>query len=214
MRAPRHSKKWPPYIESTQESLHALGVISVVYNRLERALEALLGSTLKIGHEQVSVLFQKIQNDVRISIIQHAMKREEWPALLKDHVAYFLKAYRICAENRHGLMHSNVQMSPSADPRLVFFTKPSRSGDELISDLFSTGQLRQIADELDALARFGIIVASAASLTWRRRAIGEDADGTATMKWHETLLERPPLPSELDWQSLRARRASRSPPQS
>jgi len=195
---------WPTYLDAPKDSLLALGVISLVYNQLEGALNDVFYAACRMSHEQAAILFPKIQNDVRIAMIEHALEWPEWPSSLKSDVLFFLKAFRICATNRHALMHSYALGITTLEPSRLVLVKPSRRGEELTSSV-DLDELRGVADAMHSLIPFGSFAAATASAFWRRRATGEELN---IEPWPQAP-ERPPLPIELDWQ-FRQRAADRS----
>jgi hypothetical protein len=102
----------PHYNPGPVKHMHALGVISVQYNKLEELLFGLFRHHLEVAGIHFSVcekLYGQLENNKRrletIKLIFSFYDKED---AVKEHIDYFTKYFNICYENRNVLMHSNV----------------------------------------------------------------------------------------------------------
>ena len=100
--------KWPAYGVGPEKHLHALGVITVNYNRLEMALDRLLYMYLGASREPYCHIFKALNLHSQTALFNLCISQEESDPALRDGLLYFCACFLICAENRNTLMHSNV----------------------------------------------------------------------------------------------------------
>jgi hypothetical protein len=99
-------KEWPPYRVGNPDYIHALGVISAVFNLLEFRFRALF--PLYVGLQLPYKLFAKSHNYKRLGLVREGLKSSPHPDSIKKAVGYFLTGYETGVENRNVLMHSTM----------------------------------------------------------------------------------------------------------
>jgi hypothetical protein len=202
--------RWPDYLPIPREDVFALGVVSLNYNQLEGMFGALFEAVTMVGPIQASAIFYKLPNDKRQDVLLEIMERATLPAQLKESIRYFCTGFRICAENRHDLMHSGsvgVYTRYSDKAHGLLLSRVSKSGKWLVHAA-TLADLRAIADEMHAFTLFGAWVDSdvRSYLTYQGR--GEASS------WHAPSRDKPLLPSRLNWHAQSDAPIPPSPPRS
>jgi hypothetical protein len=150
MRVSLDKDKWPEYLPGPPDYILMLGVIALNYGQLENMFRHLFSSVTRMNEIQVSSIFQRIPNNIRQTILSEMMAQTTLPAKLKERVNHFALGFKICAQNRHDVMHSHsggTYTSRSRGERGILLSKFSRSGKELVCPA-SLSELRGVADDL------------------------------------------------------------------
>ncbi|MBN8982132.1 MAG: hypothetical protein J0I29_12790 [Rhizobiales bacterium] len=210
MKLPSDEDKWPDYLPGPKSHLAALGVISLTYGFLEEFFQLLFADVTGMNRDQVTALFQRLPNNNRTKVMRELLEKSTIPANIKELVIHFVKGFEICAENRHGLMHSRsggIARGISSNDHYGFvFTKNTKSGTPMIS-LPSLADLRAIADAMNEYAIFGAWVGQAINSA---RITSMPVDSV----WLPPSLKKPALPPSLDWQSEKDFQANQPRPRS
>ena len=102
----------------------------------------------------------------------------------------FVKGFRICAENRNLLMHSNINASVQD---AIMLHKANKEG-HIIACRPTIEELRQVADDMNAYFHFGVLLANAVS-----SHAGDYANPPVLpFPWPAT----PPRPKPLEYKSI------------
>jgi hypothetical protein len=144
---------------------------------------------------QVAAIFGRMPNNNRLDVLAEVMKQTTLPDKLKERVRGFIAGFKICAENRHDLMHSHsggIFTSTSRNVRGILLTKYSKSGKKLVCTA-SLADLRKVADEIHGYARWGFWVAGEIRNFSVAREAGNEAD------FWRMLRDKPPQPTSLLW---------------
>jgi hypothetical protein len=149
--------RWPIYHDAPPEATFALGVISAGYGRLEFAFGLFFATAIGVSGTFTSILFPKINNDVRIALIEEAVSRMIYTQEILDSIGYFIKGYRTLVFNRNMLMHSQIYSMGSADVSILL--KTQRDGRKVGCRVKVT-DLRRIADDMEAFRNYGEGVAN------------------------------------------------------
>lgn len=145
------SEKWPSYAVGSDKHIHALGVVAINYNRLEMALDRLLYMYLGASREPYCYVFNALNDPSRQALYKLCVNKEEADHALRDHLIYFVECFRVCAQNRNILLHSNVDDEKSTD-EIIALAKAPRDKPHLTNEMaFSLTQLRRTADEMWAI---------------------------------------------------------------
>jgi hypothetical protein len=186
------SDPWPKDLPLPRDHVFALGVISLNYGQLEGIFQYLFAEATGIGQAQAAALFQRLPNDQRRDILGQLLPLADFPSEIKDSVAHFAAAFKICADNRHALMHSR---SGGVCPTGLVLDKTTRSGGMLTCKP-TLIDLQQIADSMHAFSIFGAMLLGdmQSFVTYR-------AKGDMAMAARFALRDRPPLPTPLEWNS-------------
>ncbi len=100
---------WPAYDIGPHDSVFALGVASVNYARLEFAFGCIFAKVLEITNSQAWEKLARIRsNHQRLKRMRTALDQLNWPDDTKNRVTHFMEAFKILADNRNLLDHSNV----------------------------------------------------------------------------------------------------------
>jgi hypothetical protein len=105
---PEPSAAWPPYDIGPQDAVFALGVASVNYARLEFAFSHVFAKVLGITNNDAWALLPKINNYERLRRMRNALQILNWPDDTKNRITNFMDAFKILADNRNLLDHSNI----------------------------------------------------------------------------------------------------------
>lgn len=187
-------ENWPTYLPGPPSHLKALGVISLTYGHLEGMFQALFSYVTNMSEEHVAALFQRIPNNIRTKMMLELMEKTKIPKNLKALVQYFADGFTMCADNRHGLMHSHSGgiMSGITSGHFGFvFTKTTRAGNRQVCTP-SAGDLKRVADSMHEYAMFAASLGMAIH-TARTSQMPEDST------WLPPLLDKPSPPQILLW---------------
>lgn len=210
MRVSLTDDKWPEYLPGPPDYILVLGVIALNYGRMENMFRYLFSTVTRMNEIQVAAIFQRMPNNIRQTVLAEVMAQTTLPDKLKERVNHFIGGFKVCAENRHDLMHSRpggTFTSRSRGIRGLLFTKVSKAGKEL-SCAPSLTDLREVADDIHEYARFGGDVASEI-----RNFLACREGGDETPFWRVPLKSKPRKPAALRWQSPNTL-IQPSPPQS
>jgi hypothetical protein len=143
---------WPSYPTGPKDHLHALGVISLNFNLYEMSLGVFFER--HFPKPIAEHIFQKMTNEERISLIQKLADIYEADPIGKTEIEYALTHFQICAENRHNLLHSRLQMA--LEDVLAVEKQARGSPDKILEFHLKVGDLRRTADEMMAGFNFMI----------------------------------------------------------
>jgi hypothetical protein len=155
--------KWPRYPIGSRDTVFAVGVIALVYNRLEIVFRMIFAAVLDMPDQKAGVIFYKIQNDARRQILEQTLKQRSLDRRLVDRISFFLDAFDMCANNRHWIMHSYSDPKPfsehwGSDDDPLQLVKFSRKGHTLKCTA-TVADLRRVADDTQRLVNFGFALA-------------------------------------------------------
>src|SRR5437764_2608998 len=154
--------RWPLYLPGPRHDILAMGVISLTYGQLENLFRTVFSLVADMNEYQIAAIFERMPNNHRLSALAQMLGKTTLPEVLKERVSHFCNGFRICAENRHAIMHSHsgrMYTSYSRNERGILLTKYSRSGNKLICAA-SLAELRRVADQAHEYAVFGMHVAT------------------------------------------------------
>jgi hypothetical protein len=147
------SRDWPSFAIGPDDSIFALGVISLKFMELETIFQFLFGAILRLDRDQTKVISAKLGTTAALELLSRDRVAETtWSEDVKDHVLHFLSAMKICADNRNHLMHSGMAWR-FGDKRVVMY-KRSRPG-SLLALSTTLAELRQVADEMNFYCVYG-----------------------------------------------------------
>lgn len=186
---------WPltRSIETPAEHLHALGVISLLYNQLERRLASIFAEYLGIDSPQCDAIFARLTNKDRSDTLRDLVPIKEGNAATQDRALFAVKCYDICTENRNILSHV-IHDSVDATTRDMIATKWKRDTADDVLYRLPLAALRTFADEMARVTEF--VNELAAHLFWRRFQQTGYADAPFAPT-HVPLPEKPPQPNKL-----------------
>ncbi len=181
---PTPAPAWPPYDIGSRDSVFALGVASVNYARLEFAFGFVFAKVLGVTNIEAWALLPKINNGERLRQMRDALQKLNWPDDTKDKVTHFMKAFKILADNRNLLDHSNIFSGVEAPTTLYKYGRDGRT----IHTVVTLAELRQVADDMVQYFNYGLCFGN---------SIGPA--GTVGTLLHSTWPDQPPLPQKLNY---------------
>jgi hypothetical protein len=101
-------ERWPAYRVGNADYIHALGVISALFNRLEFRFRSLFPLYVRLPLPTAYGLFADSTNERRMKLMRECIDYSQHPDSIKDDVRYFLDCYKKCVDNRNVLMHATV----------------------------------------------------------------------------------------------------------
>jgi hypothetical protein len=149
-------QKWPTYEVAPDDSIHALGVVSINYTRFERTHVWMLAAVGNLSEFQATSIIGRLNTIDRGALIERLLQNGQLPNIAVTNVKHYLQAMKILVENRNILIHSNIIRGAGNEPA-IYSTK--RNGDTSLMQ--GTLQLiRDVADELNTYFYFGLNVAN------------------------------------------------------
>jgi hypothetical protein len=188
------SPTWPPYYSGPKESTFALGVISSSYGRLESAFHAIFVTTTNTTSAFASILLPKINNDVKITLIEQSMQLSVLAADHKEHIAYFIAGYRSIIHNRNMLMHSQMFPGGLSTSVLIKTQKDGRT----VGCAVTLAELKQIADDINAYNVYGLAVSNCINLPKLAHVFGVTNPAPPELL---VLPDKPTRPNRLEYTS-------------
>jgi hypothetical protein len=161
--------EWPAYRVGNRDYVHALGVISALFNKVEFNLRKLFPLYVRLPLSAAYQLFVDSNNAQRAKLMRECIVHSSHPDSIKDDVKYFLDCYMKCAENRNVLLHATLYFifgpgdipcpslsPPGFQPQGVGLQKFAR-GDPFQINTYelSIEELRKHADDLHAIDIYG-----------------------------------------------------------
>jgi hypothetical protein len=114
------------------------------------------------------------------------LKELGWPDDTKARVTHFMKAFKILADNRNLLDHSNIFADTEQPTALYKYDKEGNT----IHTVVVLAELRQVADDMMRYFNYGLAFGNAIGPT-----------GAVGTFLHSTWPAQPPLPQKLDYTS-------------
>ena len=138
------------------EYLRALGLVAVLYNRLEQHF--LVIHTLLMGapHKIVWSVFANSTNATRVRLFNQMIDlKTDLPAEYRDRFRHFARGFAVCAENRNLLMHSGL-LEPESSENYVTLLKATRDAPTAFNRyVMPITTIVAVAKEIDAFNYFG-----------------------------------------------------------
>ncbi|HXF53271.1 MAG TPA: hypothetical protein VNK52_04020 [Hyphomicrobiaceae bacterium] len=171
--------------------LYAIGLITLLWNRIEDHVDYLLKTIGGPVQGLSDLVVGKLGNVTKMHIILEAA-RSEWEPEGLAQLEHFFRAFNICRQNRNIILHSRYAPDDAGEPVM---TKISDKG---VARTFSSdlAELTRIAGEMDvALWHIHAIiqVGGTRDRTWRSLH-ASFPDRFLPLPWPEI----PPLPRKLD----------------
>ena len=193
-------REWPRYVVGPRDTIFALGVLALNYNRLEIAFRTLFAAVTETPMQQTTFLFPKIQNDVRLDLIRQSLGVRKLDDEILDRVKHFSAAFSTMAENRNAVMHSHnlgyAAELAGDDRTALHLYKFSRSG--AVLECFATlEEVRRAADDMQTYTNFALGLSANVPCPFRLPHMRLPEDGF----YHDwPLPDKPPLPVALHFQ--------------
>jgi hypothetical protein len=180
--------KWPTYEVAPEDSVYALGVVSINYARFERTNVWVLAAVASMTELQASVVCARTNSADRVKLIETFAPQTEWPPEALASIKHYLKAMNILIQSRNALIHSN--MIRGTDNRAAIYSTTKQGKTHLFQATLE--EIRRVADDLDAYFYYGMHLANKIAFDAH---FGAAQPGT--MVFHEWPTEIP-LPIHID----------------
>ena len=95
--------RWPTYEVAPDDSVYALGVVSINYARFERTHVWMLAAVANMKEDQAAIITARAR-----TIIETFFERREWPPETAAAIKHYLKAMGVLTQSRNVLIHSNM----------------------------------------------------------------------------------------------------------
>jgi hypothetical protein len=193
------NSSWPSYAIGPHDSVFALGVASVNYARLEFAFGGVFGNVVGLTNAETWEKLPRIRSNERITRIRKALNERDWPQEAKEHIDYFIGAFKILVDNRNLLMHSNL-ISGVRDTIALY--KYDLSGKTILAEV-KPEELRRVADDMMTYFDYGLRLANVIAFklllggSEGMTQLGFKVETRALDVWPE----KPPLPAKLEYRS-------------
>ena len=211
------SDQWPSpdYNPGSRDHLHAIGVISMMFNAFERGLHDLYEIhplRQRVPQRLIDLYFYSLNEDRRTQAIQKVFKSFERSPKVKAIVTNLVDYFEWCKDARNKVLHAEQYPALlGGDPAFLHLTKKaSKNNPSARYIALTVPLLRSIADKMRAgqlqCAKVRIY------LRVRGRHVSELSGGLAVYK-HEPLPEklRVPRPLRLYQRPRNTQRAARQP---
>lgn len=186
-------RPWPKDLPLPNDYVFALGVVALNYGQLEAMFQALFAAAIGLNEVQLSAIFQRLDNERRREALSQIVGQTKLPDGMKADIAHFSAGFKVCAENRHALMHSRSGgLFHSADAWGLVLHKNSKSGVRLTC-YATLKDLRRVADDSLDYTLYGSRVISDVHSYLARPRDFEKIVGLGASHG------RPPLPIPLTW---------------
>ena len=148
--------KWPRYEVAQDDSVFALGVVSINYARFERTHVWMLAAVANMSEDQASVIVGRTNASEHINLVETFLKRRTWPNGVSEAIGHYIKAARVLIDSRNALIHSNLVRSTENRTAVYSLSRQGRS-----SMFHATlDEIRRVADDLEAYFTFGLMLAN------------------------------------------------------
>jgi hypothetical protein len=168
------------------DAVFAIGSITLNYGKLENAFRDLFCLGTGMTSRQGYALFHRIQNDVRLAILDDLLPDRGLPDEGVQLTLHFMRAYNICVDNRNALMHS-FDLGQTYDRPGINLVKYTKAG----SAIRFPAPVSDLADLSDAMERFAIFGDVLCEDIRERIVLGR----FLPLSWPGTL----PMPRKMDW---------------
>jgi hypothetical protein len=148
--------KWPTYEVAPEDSVYALGVVSINYARFERTHVWMLAAVANMKEDQAAIITARTNATERARLIDTFFERREWPADAAAAIRHYLKAMNILIQSRNVLIHSN--MVTGTENRTAIYSLSKQGRHNLFQATLE--EIRAVADGLETYFNFGLMLAN------------------------------------------------------
>jgi len=184
--------------------LHALGAISLTFNKLESAMSLVFTDYLKSSMEIGQAVFHRLNNNQRIDILRQLI--DESPDETADCVRHAILCFEICCENRNTLAHIVQEQFTTHDEEFLHGRKKNSQKTQDLFFVLGLAELRRVADEILATYEFVIGISYYKFREWHELNYpGKPINSLAGLlpRGLNTLPDKPPRPNKLNPLQLR-----------
>lgn len=180
--------KWPNYEVAPDESVFALGVVSINYSRFELTHVWMLSAVANMVERQAWLVVARMNAGDRVKLIQTFFEQRDWPHDTATAIKHYLKAMTVLIQSRNILIHSN--MARGTDNRTSIFSLSKQGRHNLFH--VSIDEIRAVADGLETYFKFGHMLSNYIATEIHAAA------RVAGMMAVSQLPDLPPLPIHID----------------
>jgi hypothetical protein len=148
--------RWPTYEVAPEDSVYALGVVSINYARFERTHVWMLAAVANMREDQATIIAARTNASERGRLIETFFGRREWPPETAAAIKHYLKAMDVLIQSRNVLIHSNMVRGTESRTAIYSLSKQGRH------NLFQATleEIRAVADGLETYFNFGLGLAN------------------------------------------------------
>jgi hypothetical protein len=148
--------RWPTYEVAPEDSVYALGVVSINYTRFERTHVWMLAAVANMTEDQAAIITARTNASERAKLIETFFDRREWPSETAAAIKHYLKAMGVLIQSRNVLIHSNMVRGTENRTAIYSLSKQGRHS------LFQANlkEIRAVADGLETYFNFGLGLAN------------------------------------------------------
>jgi hypothetical protein len=149
-------EKWPRYEVASEESVNAVGVVSINYARFERTHVWMLAAVANMPEEHAAIISGRTNASDRVKLIETFLNRAKWPDEALTAIKHYLKAMDVLIRSRNVLIHSNMIRGTENRTAIYSITRQGKT------NLFqaTVEEIRQVADDLNTYFYFGLHLAN------------------------------------------------------
>jgi hypothetical protein len=148
--------KWPQYEVADDETLRALGVVSVNFARWERTHVWMLAAVANLTEANAANFVRRMNNPDRADAISARFKARKWPADAEEAIQRYLDAFKVLVTNRNTLIHANLVRG--MNEQVGIFTTNRKGETSMFHS--SLEDVRRVADDLQTYFDFGLALAN------------------------------------------------------
>jgi hypothetical protein len=170
---------------------HAIGVLSVAWNALERLVETAVAQMLRIDDDTSSLIVANLGNGTLPEAAARLARNVDRRPDLIDCVDHLVKGFDVCRQNRNIVVHSELGFNAMANKARLF--KRSRLG-ALTAFPAELKEIQKVAESITAFANFAAEIVHIISVHPDTIVGGPDPNDP---DWPPPWPDKPALPSTL-----------------
>jgi hypothetical protein len=148
--------RWPIYEVAPEDSVYALGVVSINYARFERTHVWMLAAVANMAEDQAAIITARTSSSERAKLIETFFDRREWPSETATAIRHYLRAMGVLIQSRNVLIHSN--MVRGTENRTAIYSLSKKGRHSVFQATLE--EIRAVADGLETYFNFGLSLAN------------------------------------------------------
>ena len=148
--------RWPTYEVAPEDSVYALGVVSINYTRFERTHVWMLAAVANMTEDQAAIITARTNASERAKLIETFFDRREWQSETAAAIKHYIKAMAVLIQSRNVLIHSN--MVRGTENRTAIYSLSKQGRHSLFQATLE--EIRAVADGLEIYFNFGLGLAN------------------------------------------------------
>lgn len=185
---------WP------QPHTHAIGQITLEWNRIERDFDTLAGLYLETDRPTARLVIGLFGNDSKRHLLEKLIEMKETSSELSEAIGYAIWQFNICRENRNHIAHS-IAARADVDHKITLRKPRKQNPLETHEMTLTLEQVRECARQIRRASNYISELTKVVSLTLTSRQVllaAGDNDEAREPDPLPTLPDRPPKPRKLD----------------